>query len=104
MASLMEMNATIVGKRILSFFYTTLKKADLKKSAIVDFPDAQIAKTGAIPGLYIFDDFVTEEESQELVQSLDANKWSKLLNRRVQHYGFEFKYGTNNVNADENLG
>ena len=27
-----------------------------------------------------------------------------MLNRRVQHYGFEFKYGTNNVNVDEQAG
>jgi len=73
----------------------------LKKSSIVDFPDAKVAFTGAIPGLYIFDNIVTEEESQELITALDSNKWSKLLNRRVQHYGYEFKYGTNNVNADE---
>ena len=72
MESLMEKNATITGKRVLSFFYTTLLKDDLKKSSIVDFPDARCAHTGAIPGLYIFDDFVTEAESQELMSALDA--------------------------------
>mmetsp|Transcript_17078 Transcript_17078/g.20219 ORF Transcript_17078/g.20219 Transcript_17078/m.20219 type:complete len:131 (+) Transcript_17078:66-458(+) len=100
----MEANATLVGKRVLAFFYTTLEKEDLKKSAIVDFPDARPAFTGAIPGLYILDDFVNEEESSELIRTLDTRKWSKLLNRRVQHYGFEFKYGANNVNADEQMG
>ena len=79
----MELNATLCGKRVLCFFYTTLQKKDLKKSSIVDFPDAQIARTGAIPGLYIFDNFVSEEESSQLISSLDAKKWSKLLNRRV---------------------
>lgn len=101
MQSLMEQNATLWDKRILAFFYTTLQKEDLKKSSIVDFPDAKVAHTGAIPGLYIFDDLVSEQESHDLVAVLDSNKWSKLLNRRVQHYGFEFKYGANNVNADE---
>lgn len=104
MESLMEKNATLTNKRVLSFFYTTLLKADLKKSSIIDFADASVARTGAIPGLYIFDDFVTEAESQELVAALDAKKWSKMLNRRVQHYGYEFKYGTNNVDADEEMG
>ena len=102
--SLMEQNATLCGKRVLAFFFTNLRKQDLKKSTIVDFPDASIAKTGDIPGLHIFNDFVSEEESQELIRALDSNKWSKLLNRRVQHYGYEFKYGTNDVNADENMG
>ena len=104
MASLMEANATMIGKRVLAFFYTTMRKEDLKKSSIVDFPDARPAYTGAIPGLFIVDDFITEQESKELLSSLDAQKWNKLLNRRVQHYGFEFKYGTNNVNAEEQMG
>ena len=47
---------------------------------------------------------MTEAESQEIISTLDASKWSKLLNRRVQHYGYEFKYGTNDVNADEQMG
>ena len=81
--SLQEANATFVGKRVLVFFHTTLRKDDMKKSTIVDFPDARPAFTGAIPGLYIFDNFVTDAESNELIQSLDAKKWKKLLNRRV---------------------
>lgn len=104
MESLQEAHASLVGKRVLAFFHTTLRWEDMQKSAIVDFPDARPAYTGAIPGLYILDDFVTEAESNELIQSLDSNKWSKLLNRRVQHYGFEFKYGTNNVNAEDQMG
>jgi len=28
----------------------------------------------------------------------------KLLNRRVQHYGYEFKYGTNNVDTNTQIG
>lgn len=104
MESLMEKNATLFNNRILVFFYTALQKQDLKKSSIVDFPDAKVAYTGAIPGLYIFNNIVTEEESQQLIRDLDSQKWSKLLNRRVQHYGFEFKYSSNNVNVDENMG
>ena len=100
----MEANATMIGKRVLAFFYTTMRKEDLKKSSIVDFPDAKPAFTGAIPGLYIVNDFITEQESKELMTALDSQKWNKLLNRRVQHYGFEFKYGTNNVNAEEQMG
>ena len=47
---------------------------------------------------------MTEEESRELIRQMDQLKWNKMLNRRVQHYGFEFKYGTNNVNADDQMG
>lgn len=60
--SLMDANATLYNKRTLVFFHTKLSKDDLKKNAVVDFPEAKVATSGAIPGLFIFDDFVTEEE------------------------------------------
>ena len=39
-----------------------------------------------------------------MVADIDCNKWIKLLNRRVQHYGYEFKYGTNNVDTNSKIG
>jgi len=103
--SLMEANATLYKKRTLAFFHTTMTKDDLKKNTVIDFPEAATATTGAIPGLYIIDDFVTEEESATLITSLDSTgNWEKLLKRRVQHFGFEFKYGTNDVDPDHALG
>jgi hypothetical protein len=83
MASLLSQNATIYKKRTLVFFHTALHKDDLKKSSVLDFPEATIAKTGSIPGLYIFNDFVTDQESAELIKRLDEGNWEKLLNRRV---------------------
>ena len=83
---------------MLVFFCTSIKKGDLRKQEVVDFPDASVAKTGSLPGLYVFDDFVSEAESAQIIKTLDSGKWEKLLNRRVQHFGYEFKYGTNDVN------
>jgi hypothetical protein len=37
-------------------------------------------------GLYIFGDFITESEENELLGSIDKNKWEKLTNERVHHY------------------
>lgn len=56
--------------------------------------------------MHIFENFVSEEEEKLVIKSLDSAepKWQKLLNRRVQHYGYEFKYGTNNVDPDKSLG
>ena len=75
---------------------------------MIDFPNATPAFTNAIPGLYIFNDFVNEQEEQQIVKGLDEgegeHKWQKLLNRRVQHYGYEFKYGTNNVDLEKSIG
>ena len=63
MDSLMDVNATLFENRTLVFFHTHMTKDDLKKNTVIDFPDAKEAYTGAIPGLFIFDDFVTDEES-----------------------------------------
>lgn len=44
------------------------------------------------------------EEEKALIEAFDKNQWIKLLNRRVQHYGFEFVYGANNVDKTRKLG
>jgi len=65
------------------FFYTPLKLSELKKSENIEISMAPMAKTGLIPGLYVWDDFITEEEEKTMLKSIDAGKWTKLLNRRV---------------------
>ena len=69
--------------RTVVFFYTPLKCQELKKSVNIEVPISEIATSGSIPGLYIYDDFISEEEEKELVKGIDAGKWVKLLNRRV---------------------
>jgi hypothetical protein len=44
------------------------------------------------------------EEENALINGFDERQWIKLLNRRVQHYGFEFVYGANNVDRTRKLG
>ena len=90
--------------RTVVFFYTPLKCSELKKSVNIEVPISEIASSGSIPGLYIYDNFISEEEEKELIKGIDAGKWVKLLNRRVQHFGYEFKYGTNNVDTQEQIG
>ena len=72
----------------------------ISKSENIEISMAPMAKTGLIPGLYVWDNFITEEEEKSMIKSIDAGKWTKLLNRRVQHFGYEFKYGTNNVDTN----
>ena len=48
--------------RIVVFFYTPLRCQDLKKSIFVDIQDAEVAKTGSIPGLYVFNNIITSDE------------------------------------------
>ena len=69
--------------RLVVFFYTKLKSTDLRKHSTIEIDEAEIAQTGAIPGLYVINDFITEEEEKNMVQLIDQGKWTKLLNRRV---------------------
>ncbi len=53
-----------------------------------------------MPGLYIYEDFVNEEEEKAILKDLLPRPWSMLNKRRVQHYGFEFNYGTRAANTE----
>ena len=46
--------------RTTHFFYSTRTRENLKKFEMVDVPNASL--TLDIPGMYIIDDFITEEE------------------------------------------
>jgi hypothetical protein len=50
---------------------------------LVDFPDSVKAYTGAIPGLYVFNDFISEAEEAQMMKDLDSEQWTKMLKRRV---------------------
>jgi len=39
-----------------------------------------------------------------LLAAVDARHWIGLAKRRVQHYGYEFCYGTRNVDTKKRLG
>jgi hypothetical protein len=80
-----QQNVIQIGDRYLVFFHTTITKDNLKRHELFNFPNASAAKSGMIPGLYIFNDFITQDEEQSIVTALDHNevKWQKLLNRRV---------------------
>eukprot|EP00850_Spirogloea_muscicola_P015520 SM000119S25663 [mRNA] locus=s119:306434:309879:+ [translate_table: standard] len=70
-------------------------------------PARAVAATGEevdIPGLRLLPDFVTLQEEQELLAALDTATWHNLAKRRVQHYGFEFRYKTRDVDKEQPLG
>jgi len=69
--------------RTVVFFYTPLECKELKKNEKNEVPDAMVATSNAIPGLYVYDDIITEEEEVQMLKEIDANSWTKLLNRRV---------------------
>lgn len=59
------------------------------------------------PGLIIIKDFITPEEEYLLIKEFDfdntTNNLNQMKHRQVKHYGYEFKYDTNNVNKNEPL-
>ncbi|KFK44931.1 hypothetical protein AALP_AA1G321500 [Arabis alpina] len=55
-------------------------------------------------GLFLVPEFVNVEEEQELLAVVDTRPWIGLAKWRVQHYGYEFCYGTRNVDTKKKLG
>lgn len=44
-----------------------------------------------IPGLNYIVDYITVEEQNHLLNTIDLQEWSTKLNRRVQHYGYRYE-------------
>lgn len=83
------------------FFYSTLAYDDISHYSKVDFPDASFDYD--LNGFHVIDNFITEQEEKEMMESIDSKDWSKLMMRRVQHYGFEFNYRSRDVNPKQKL-
>lgn len=47
-------------ERHLAILNTVLQDQNLKNKATIDFPTSYQAKTGSIPGLFVYDNFITE--------------------------------------------
>ena len=87
-------------KRNVFFLSTHLLFENLNKSVTFNFPNSDDT-FDSIKGLKVLPDYVTEEEEKFLIQQVDKQEWTKLANRRVQHYGYEFLYGINSVDKDK---
>lgn len=59
------------------------------------------------PGLLIVEDFITTAEEETLINLIEwdqAEESSAVLkHRQVKHFGYEFRYDTNNVDVDKPL-
>jgi alkylated DNA repair dioxygenase AlkB len=74
--------------------------------------DVSVARTGPeIPGLSVIKDFIDPDQEQELLERVNAGDWVEVVlhksrtepSRRVQHYGYEYKYLTRTVEPTEPL-
>ena len=59
-----------------------------------------------VPGLKVFEEFLTPEEQAECVKRVDAavNEWRNDLRRRVQHYGWRYDYKARAITPDMHIG
>ncbi|CAC5396376.1 ALKBH8 [Mytilus coruscus] len=55
------------------------------------------------PGLIVLENFVSEAEENQLISSLHWQNDNQLKHREVMHYGYEFRYDINDVDADDPL-
>jgi alkylated DNA repair protein alkB family protein 8 len=90
------------GMRTIFTFYSKIELNSVKHNNEESFPIAQYKSN--VPGLYLIEEFITEDEEKKLAEAIDKQDWYKLSNRRVQHYGYEFIYGANNINKNNKIG
>ena len=57
-----------------------------------------------VPGLVYKPNFLEEEHERHLVKWIDDQEWSNDLKRRVQHYGWRYKYKGRKVDPSLRLG
>lgn len=55
-------------------------------------------------GLTCLENYVTQEEADELVRYVDAAPWRSDLKRRVQHYGYRYDYKSRRAQREDYLG
>lgn len=96
-------------------FYNTLNgKAKVNENGSVIYmnfvekvPDTQSVREHENPkGLLVLNEFITPVEEQKFIKLFDwtsTSETSNLKNRQVKHYGYEFRYGTNDVDLNSPL-
>ncbi|GES90701.1 alpha-ketoglutarate-dependent dioxygenase AlkB [Rhizophagus clarus] len=77
----------------------TLKQLDSQLSSSTTSQSHLSSLNAPIEGLFLIDDFISEREEFELINSIDLCEWSgngippnPEMKRRTQHYGYEFSY------------
>lgn len=88
--------------RTIFFFYTDVPLNQFNRQRQTDIPNGSAIVD--VPGLFVIPDFVTPEEEAIMLKEIDKHKWNPLAQRRVQHYGYEFVYGSNNVDKNKYIG
>lgn len=97
--------------RIMSYYYIQLSYLIMSYvpiilGKVIDYQSSGSDNHKHLPeGLMLFENFVSEEQEAELLQSIswDLDSVNNLKHRRVKHYGYAFIYETSNVNKQNPL-
>lgn len=89
--------------RFLHIQYSILQPPTLVQSDS-SVPVSLQASEVNIPGLYLWHDFISSREEEDMLTAVDHNPWRTLAKRRVQHYGYEFLYDRRNVDTEVCMG
>ena len=65
---------------------------------------AETPPPGDIQGFHYERAFLTKEECDGLLASIDEREWLRDLKRRVQHYGWKYDYKSRVVTEDMRIG
>ncbi len=68
------------------------------------FSTEATSKINTIEGLTYIPNFITVEEQQNLLNSIDQGEWLSDLKRRVQHYGYKYDYRKRNIDLSMKMG
>jgi alkylated DNA repair dioxygenase AlkB len=74
---------------------------DLFQIAKAPYVDLSLNK---IKGLQYIPNFITRNEEQQLLKTIDNQVWINDLKRRVQHYGFKYDYKARRIDHSMRLG
>jgi len=58
----------------------------------------------SIPGLELRENFISPDEEERIIRTLDAATWSCELSRRVQHYGYKYDYKARRIDESMHIG
>ena len=67
-----------------------------------DGPTTVLSRLKDIGGVY--ERFLTDEESQDLLATINKCDWMNDLKRRVQHYGWKYDYSSRSLSENQRIG
>eukprot|EP00053_Salpingoeca_punica_P022093 m.213810 g.213810 ORF g.213810 m.213810 type:complete len:276 (+) comp29763_c0_seq1:124-951(+) len=81
-----------------------LERRDMLAKLRAAVEQARRVEEQKVPGLVYVADFLTAKEEAALLQHVDRSPWETSLKRRVQQYGWTYRYKERSVQASDYLG